>query len=317
VRRLQLGQCDAQSPPRARVSGHGVALLRSLVALFSDHLRAGAPAGTRSALFAATLLANGYTIESCVLDRWDAWMVVPDRTGAPWAGRRVYVGRRAPVDAVVGELWLDTVEVVPMLRIELEAQGWARPARPGWMAIRPVARWQFLAFVAVAPLVGREVQLVPTLAPMDPRRLAGDEVAPITNITFAEAELYAWYFSKGVARQHTWRGAEACLGPAVDWLWHHGLAEFTGYGGQESERLRHTAARWREDPFEHDEQMSDRMQDDGPGDDDVDDDRMVVDELFHEASTGFRVAGDGATAIEPHARPPTMEPIALASGFPR
>jgi hypothetical protein len=43
---------------------------------------------------------------------------------------------------------------------------------------------------------------------------------------------------------------------------------------------------------------------------------MVVDEMFHEVSTGFRVAGDGSP-VEPTAAPPTMEPIVLGQGLRR
>lgn len=270
----------------------------TLTARFAEHLAAGAPSGAGAAAFAAALRADGYQ-EGELLERagWHTGDV-----GGQGVHQRVFVGRHAPADAAIGDHWLDTVEVMPMLRIELPAQGTARPATPGWIAVRPVARWQFRGFAAAAPLVDRAVQVTPETVPMDPARLAGgDDTAPITSITFGEATLYAWYFGKSIAGTHAWSGAAGALGDAVARLWTDGLYELGGYGFQEDERLRFGAATWRLDP------------DDDPGDDAA----IVVDEMFVAADTGFRTAGDGSLVIEPTANLPTFEPIALARGFAR
>lgn len=202
------------------------------------------------------------------------------------------------MDAKPGDLWLDSVELMPMLRVELPAQGAARPPRPGWIATRPVARWQFRAFVAAAPLVEREVQVRPAIASMDAARIAdGDEGAPINHITFGEATLYSWYFGKTIAGARAWRGAEAAPGDALAMLGQPDFCEFSGYGLQEDQRTRRAAHSWNPEACEAAD--------------------LVVDEMFQAADTGFRTAGDGSLSIDAHGNLPTFEPIALAGKFPR
>jgi len=42
-----------------------------------------------------------------------------------------------------GDVWLDVAELMPMLRV---------PEPLGWIALRPVERWQFAGFLTVATL---------------------------------------------------------------------------------------------------------------------------------------------------------------------
>src|SRR4051794_24221452 len=58
--------------------------------------------------------------------------------------RRAWVSATLPVDAQPGDLWLDTVELMPMRLISGD------DAPLGWLALRPVERWQFGAFMNVA-----------------------------------------------------------------------------------------------------------------------------------------------------------------------
>jgi hypothetical protein len=173
------------------------------------------------------------------------------------------------------------------------------------MSIRPVARWQFRAFAAVAPLVGREVQVAPLLVPMDPGRLDGDDTAVMTDVTFGESCLYAWWFGKTLAFTNQWQGAERSLSAdELAAMWAPGVHEWGDYGNDEDARVRISAGNWREDPDEH-------TDDEG--------DERIAGAYDHRRDTGLR------TVAEPELRIadgcignlPTMEPIALASVFPR
>jgi hypothetical protein len=275
----------------------------SLVARFIEYLEAGAGEAKAPAL-AAALRADNYQLEAELLVR-SGWT---DGVAAPgvWSKRRTFVGRRPPPDAAIGELWLDVVEVTPMVLVEEPARGTARPPRRVWMSIRPVARWQFRAFAAAAPLVPREVQVAPQLVPLDPGRLDGEDAAVMTDVTFGESCLYAWWFDKILASTSQWQGAERSLSAGeLAALWAPGVHEWGGYGNDEDERLRISAASWREDPDEH-----------ASADED---DELIVGAYDHRRDTGLRTVA----RIELHhsdgdlGNLPTMEPIALASMFPR
>lgn len=278
----------------------------SLVARFTEYLEAGAGEAKAPAL-AAALRADGYRLEGELLAR-AGWTEGAADAGV-WSRRRVFVGRRPPSDAAVGELWLDAVEVVPMVLVEEPARGSARPPRRVWMSIRPVARWQFRAFTAAAPLVRREVQVAPALAPLDPARLDGDDAAPMTDVTFGESCLYAWWFGKSLAFTNQWQGAERSLSAEeLAAMWAPGVHEWGDYGNDEDARVRISADTWREDPDEHS----------GGSEDEDGDDAMIVGAYEHRRDTGLRTAADvELRASGDVGNLPTMEPIALASAFPR
>jgi len=99
----------------------------SLVARFTAYLEAGASEAKAPAL-AAALRAGDHPLEAELLVR-SGW--TDGVAAGAWAKRRVFVGRRPPPDAALGELWLDAVEVTPMVLIEEPARGTTRPPRRG------------------------------------------------------------------------------------------------------------------------------------------------------------------------------------------
>ena len=187
-----------------------------------------------SAQLAAELGAAGYTLESSSLERFAK--IGPHRTtielpGNPWAGHRCWVGPRPPGGEVAGEIWMDTVEVVPMLllpdekpdpneRYSPEALASFQPFR-AWMSTRPVANWQYHAFLQCAQMGPRPVQLKPPIALFDRvRSFRGDETEPVTAILADEAFMYASWFGKLVCGQSEWLAAERFLGTNnLDCLW--------------------------------------------------------------------------------------------------
>ncbi len=265
---------------------------------FTAYLRAGA---TEPQDLAAALRRAGHPLEGDLLG-CPGWQV----HGA-WP--RVFVGRRPPRDAAPGEVWLDSVEVTAMVLVEEPTYRADAPTRPVWLALRPVRRWQFLAFARAAPFVSRKVQIELQVKLLDPTRLAGDELAPMTSILCAEAELYAVWFGKVTGTRDAWHGAAHTLGARAANLWTPGLREWIG------------------ELCSFDESRRARI---GPGDVDVspDDDyiaacendaepRLLVDEAAHEPDTGMRtVAGpELLTSYSDTFRP--FVPITLARVFPR
>ncbi|MFN0058966.1 MAG: hypothetical protein ACKVX7_10960 [Planctomycetota bacterium] len=239
---------------------------------FIEYLKTGA---ARPHELAATLRAAVIQLEGTLLER-SGWQAGIDG----W--RRIFVGRKPPSDAVPGDAWLDSVEVMPMVLVEAPTYRADSPTRLVWLAIRPVMRWQFRAFAAVAPIVGRTVQVELPIKPLDSARLVGDELAPITSITEGEAGLYALWFGKAPGTRNAWRGATQVLGDRAASLWTPGLREWTCERCSFDEGLR---VRIGPDDVElnADDDYIAMMREDAEL-------RTLVGEAAHEPTTGMRTA---------------------------
>ena len=114
-----------------------------------------------------------------------------------------------PAKAQPGDVWLDVAELMPMVRVP-----------DGWLALRPVERWQFGAFADRAKWSGSR-RRVGDLTPMDGTRLlAGDEREPVTRVLRDEAALYAQWFGKSIPHRIDWQLAAEALGPEdAEQLW--------------------------------------------------------------------------------------------------
>jgi hypothetical protein len=145
--------------------------------------------------FVAALQRAGHSLEAELLMDWTSETVATE-TGD---GRRAWVGPTLPKQPEPGDLWLDVVEAMPMVHT---------PA-PGWLALRPVARWQFAGFLENARTKG------PALDRQ--RLLNGPETDPITRVLREEASLYAQWFGKLVAERIDWQLASDFIDPAALW----------------------------------------------------------------------------------------------------
>jgi hypothetical protein len=150
---------------------------------------------------ADALAASGHALEASLLS----------------GERTAWVGPMLPSAAVPGDVWLDTVELMPMVHF---ARVDGEPV--GWIAMRPVERWQFAAF--------RELgwtwsfKRLGGLKPMDADRLlAGDENGAVTRILRDEAALYAMWFGKSIPARVQWQLAAEVMdtdplwGPVREW----------------------------------------------------------------------------------------------------
>jgi hypothetical protein len=140
------------------------------------------------------LRTAGYELEAALLDQ----RTPPE----PWAGQRTHVGPTLPTEANAGDIWMDTVELMPMVLIPFEDTD--EPIL--WLAMRPVARWQFAAYSG---------------QPLD-----GPELEPVTRVSHEQASLYAQRFGKLTATRVDWQLAKAYLpatafatlwGPVREW----------------------------------------------------------------------------------------------------
>jgi hypothetical protein len=90
------------------------------------------------------------------------------------------------------------------------------PAPLGWLALRPVERWQFAGFLEVAWTRGG--RKAGDFHPMDGKRLlAGPETEPVTRVLRDEASLYTQWFGKLVPSRIDWQLAAESLDPAQLW----------------------------------------------------------------------------------------------------
>lgn len=270
----------------------------SLAATFADYLRGGA---VRPGPLADALRNVGMRIEGTLLER-EGW-----HGDDEWS--RVFVGRRPPRDAAPGELWLDSVEVMPMVLVEEPTWRRDTPIRPVWLAVRPVARWQFLAFVETAPFVRRVVQTELPVKMFDRARLVGEEQTPITSILPAEAELYAHWFGKVSTTRDAWQGAARTLGPRAASLWYPGLREWIGELCSFDESLRARIGPAEVERHPDDDYIAMREDDQEL--------RMLVGEATFETDTGLRTVAEDPLLTETSDTFRPFVPVTIDRVFPR
>jgi hypothetical protein len=176
------------------------------------------------------------------------------------ARERVFVGPRPPPNARIGALWFDVVdlttsELVPYVR---DPEGASRSEmiasarETSWFALRPVARYQFAAFLDIAPI---ERARATALAPA--RILAGPELEPVTSLMCDEAMLYLSWVDKSFATELTWEVAAVYFATPP---WSTPNREWTGSSGKTSGMVEITSPELlplqRDD--DHDPELEDR-----------------------------------------------------------
>lgn len=193
--------------------------------LFTAYLTSGR-AARPSAELAGALAETGYRLEAAVVS--GAAGATVDLPGWPWHGRRLWTGAQLPDSARAGDVWLDTCQLSPMLlvpRDDADAED-----HYAWIDTRPIHRWQYATFLALAALAPRPVQLDPPLTLLDPTRLLrGSATEPVTDLTPDEARLCANWFGKAVCGLFAWHVAHAFLPePARSALWASPAREWAG-----------------------------------------------------------------------------------------
>ena len=215
---------------------------------YCRYLIEGARPGPAATALADALRDNGYRLEGSLLatPEWHFHAEVP-----PWQERSIYVGRVPPPRALPGTLWLDTVEMVAMVLLELPSHRDDRPPARAYLSLRPVMGWQFRAFLDRAELVTRHLQLQPRRPAFDGAREMSERAAA-TNLLHGECQMYANWFGKHVLSHGAWRDAELTLQGAMADLWTDALPrEWAGYSGwSEEHRVIIGRDTWRIDPWD-------------------------------------------------------------------
>ncbi len=218
----------------------------SLSELYIDYLRAREYRSRPSLALINQLNESGYVLEGFLLNRYrdhgpgEAEVALPDHA---WAGARAHLGPELPASARAGELWFDVCEVGAMVLVPNDPPeaDWSAEARASWTALRawlslrPVAVWQYRAFLALAKIGRMEQQLAPPFPLLDGERIAGagDETRHAARLTCAEAAFYSHWLGKSLANRYLWLAAAHQLPRAVERLWGSAKKEWEGWGNEE------------------------------------------------------------------------------------
>jgi hypothetical protein len=199
-----------------------------LADLFSTYLTSG-HASRPSAELASALEHAGYPLEAAGVSATAGQTV--DLPDSAWHGRRLWTGTTVPVAALPGDLWLDTCQLSPMVLVPRED---TRDAPYAWIDTRPVHRWQYATFLALAKFAPRPVQLDPPLSLLDPTRIMwGSATDAVVDLTPDEARLCANWFGKAVCGRFAWQMASAFLSETVmSALWSTPAREWAGSVGE-------------------------------------------------------------------------------------
>jgi formylglycine-generating enzyme required for sulfatase activity len=132
-----------------------------------------------------------------------------------------------PEATVAGQLWFDTCELAAMILVPREPLGddWHPDAirrwTPfvGWLSLRPVAVWQYRAFLALAKFRPREIASI-HFKTYDPARIFDDddEARPVTRLTCVEAKRFADWMGKQLPEQDMWQAARRIRPDAIERL---------------------------------------------------------------------------------------------------
>jgi hypothetical protein len=196
-----------------------------LSATFIEYLRDRSR--DRTVRLADELERAGYTLEAAGYRRFaDAgphWFTL-DGTAGLWAQSRCWIGPYPPEPQAAGDIWMDVVEAAPMILTPGDQPDPEESYTPealasflpfhAWMALRPTSNWQFAAFLDLACLGHRTMQLVPPLPLFNASRiLGGPETGPASGLLADEAILYANWFGKMLCGKYEWQAAERLLQP--------------------------------------------------------------------------------------------------------
>lgn len=221
-----------------------------------------------AAAMATALRSAGHEQEATCLVAWaaDESVVLGDR--------EVTLAAKMPIEIVPGGFWFDVAELT------LSVQ-----TGRAWISTRPTPRWKMRAFLALAPIEKREVQVVPPYRALDPERLlAGPENGRVTNVSHGEALLYSWWFGKSLASLLSWQEAlENLPSDLVATLWEGSTKEWVSYAVDRDEgaRVFATPSTLTLDPDEIAEEEAERPEKEH---------RMIRGEWTHEPDIGFRTS---------------------------
>jgi hypothetical protein len=199
----------------------------------------------------------------------------------PWQGETAFVGPTLPHAPRVGDLWVDSLTVTPMVYIEsAEAPG---PDLGRWVSVRPILAWQFEAFRGVAKIGPKRTEFPSPEDYLARPTLAVDGFA--ADIYQDEALAFGHWFGEALASQTDWQDARevlpaaklASMPPPGRLAW-----DESEYPLSEFARMAFSAATLDKDPIDEDDQRVDGTNIGAP-------DRVVFEEWDRSEVIGFSV----------------------------
>jgi hypothetical protein len=169
-----------------------------------------------------------YWLEQSLLERYrqqgqgSGIITVPH---SRYLGRRAWVGPELPTEGTAGDIWLDIRELTPMMLIPNEPHPWRevdpiityRPLHC-WIACRPIATWQYQAYLALS--THNSAELIQNNL---------EEPHPATNLTQSEARSYAQWCGKLLPDTIDWQAVQDFLPEVViDEMWLGQKSEWSG-----------------------------------------------------------------------------------------
>ncbi len=132
--------------------------------------------------------------------------------GNDWDGRRCFVGPHLPSQAKPGDVWLDIVELTPMILVVSLDEATTDLYR--WVSLHPVYVWQFRTFLHLADVKLVRQYFMKAADLFDPDRFTKmSSMEFVTNVYHEEAVAYAHWFGKYLCGQFELQLAEASLKP--------------------------------------------------------------------------------------------------------
>lgn len=168
------------------------------------------------------LAQSGYVLESWLISLYFNGVneVNISVDNCIWSKRKAWIGHHLPINASPGDIWMDIVEMTPMILIPIpleEVAEWSKELLErlhndtnfGWVSLRPVANWQFSAFLELAVIESYDSQVPPPFPVMDTTRIIGNSevCSDVVNIIKREASIYALWFNKFTADPVSWEYA--------------------------------------------------------------------------------------------------------------
>lgn len=134
-----------------------------------------------------------------------------------WSKRKAWISSHLPTDASPGDVWMDIIEMTPMILIPTppaEVAEWSKEllnrlhndTNYGWVSLRPVANWQFMAFLELVVIENYDSQVPPPFQVMDTTRIIGkkESCSEVVNTIKSESDAYSLWFNKLISDPILW-----------------------------------------------------------------------------------------------------------------
>jgi hypothetical protein len=168
---------------------------------FQKYLRSGLDKGAAREM-CRVLDDSGLHDESKALEAYlEARAISIHRSGElDWNQRKCYSGLYPPPNPSLNDVWFDVVELTPMIMIR--GEGSPLLDHGFWLAMHPVYRWQFKAFLGYAKVKRKLIEVPSASDYLSAERFKDiDTIKFVIDVYHDEALAYAHWFGKFLSGQ--------------------------------------------------------------------------------------------------------------------